>query len=285
MTTNPTALLFIPANRADFVAKAPTRGADVIILDLEDAIASSAKTAARAALADHITALSAAGLSVWVRINSLDAGGEEDIAAASAAGAQTLMLPKCDSVATAQAACVLLPRSPARISLVALIEDARGLSQAQAIAALPQVSALAFGSEDFAASLGIEPALETLSVPAQMLVLAAAAEGIPAYGLPGSLAQFRDLDRFGAVAQRASALGFHGALGIHPAQIPVIKAAFTPSAERIAWAQAVVEANKAANGNQGGALAADGVMIDRPILERAHRILARVRPIAIAENG
>jgi citrate lyase subunit beta/citryl-CoA lyase len=195
------------------------------------------------------------------------------------------MLPKCDSVATTQAACALLPSSPARISLVALIEDARGLSQAQAIAALPQVSALAFGSEDFAASLGIEPVIETLSVPAQMLVLAAAAEGIPAYGLPGSLAQFQDLDRFGAVAQRASALGFHGALGIHPAQIPVIKAAFTPSAERIAWAQAVVAANKAAKDNQGGALAADGAMIDRPILERAHRILTRIRPIATAENG
>jgi citrate lyase subunit beta/citryl-CoA lyase len=264
--------LFIPADRPDFIAKAPSRGADAIILDLEDAVAPQAKAQARAALADAVPALTGQGLTVWLRINAPAEGGLDDLAAAQGAGVTTVMIPKCDALQDIRELAVIA--GPA-MGLVPLIEDPRGLAQAGVIGSAPQVKALAFGSEDFAASLGVEPSPLALSTPAQMLVLAAAAAGRPAYGLPGSLAQFRDLEAFSVVAERAAALGFSGAMAIHPAQVAVLHRAFAPSPKQRAWAEAILRAAEGQSGGQGGATAAEGEMIDRPIILRAQRIMAK----------
>lgn len=267
--THPTSLLFIPADRADFVAKAAGRGADAIILDLEDAVAPAAKAAARAGLSTQLERLRADGVAAWVRINALAEGGKDDIPAALAAGADMLMLPKCaDADTVAEAARLAGPG----VGLVPLLEDARAVLGAAAIATAPQVAALAFGSEDMAAGLGVEPSPLAMTLPAQMVVLGAAAAGLPAYGLPGSIAQFRDIAAFEAVARQAAGLGFAGAMCIHPAQVAALNTAFAPSPAQIAWAEDVL---KKAEAMENGAGAVDGAMIDRPVIERARRVAAR----------
>lgn len=279
---HPTSLLFIPADRADFVAKAAGRGADAVILDLEDAVAPAAKAAARAALPAHLERLRRDGVAAWVRVNALADGGREDIPAARAAGADRIMLPKCAAAATvADAARLAGPGA----GLVPLLEDARAVLDAAAIARAPQVAALAFGSEDMAASLGVEPSPPALTLPAQMVVLAAAAAGLPAYGLPGSIAGFRDLDAFTALARQAAGLGFAGALCIHPAQVTAVHAAFAPTPAQVAWAEAVLDTAAALD---SGAGALDGAMIDRPVIEQARRVAARAasrRPRPPAVSG
>lgn len=267
--THPTSLLFIPADRADFVAKAAGRGVDAVILDLEDAVAPAAKAAARAGLLAQMDRLRTDGVAAWVRINALVEGGREDIPAALAAGADVLMLPKCSDAATVSEAARLCGPG---IGLVPLLEDARAVLRAATIAAAPQVTALAFGSEDMAASLAVEPSPWAMTLPAQLVVLGAAASGLPAYGLPGSIAQFRDIAAFEAVARQAAGLGFAGAMCIHPAQVAALNTAFAPTAEQVAWAEGVLE--KAAAMDHGTA-AVDGAMIDRPVIERARRLAAR----------
>jgi citrate lyase subunit beta/citryl-CoA lyase len=267
----PRSLLFMPASRPDFVAKAHLRGADAIILDLEDGVAAKDKAAARAALARMHADLTAQGLPVWVRVNALDHGGREDLdVIAALPEAPIVMLPKVETPTHVQAA-----RDQLQAPIVPLIETPAGVIHAAEIAAAsPDVFALAFGSEDFAAALGVEPTAEALTAPAQWVVLAAAAQGLPAFGLPGSLASFSDIEALSRLAERAAGIGFAGALCIHPTQVAVVNRCFSPTLEQIAWAMRIVGH---VSGASGGASALEGQMVDPPILARAQRIIQRAR--------
>lgn len=272
----PRTLLFIPASRADFVAKAHLRGADAIILDLEDGVAAHDKPTARSALQEMQAGLAAQGLAVWVRINPLGCGGETDLEViARLPRPTTVMLPKTETPDQVQSACDRLASLGAAAPFVPLIETPAGVIRAADIAkANADVWALAFGSEDFAASLGVAPTEAALAAPAQWVVLAAAAAGLPAFGLPGSLANFADLEPLEQLGGKAAAIGFSGALCIHPAQVAVLNACFSPTARDIEWAGRVLNRPQC-EGN--GATALDGAMVDPPVIARARRIMDRAQ--------
>jgi citrate lyase subunit beta/citryl-CoA lyase len=257
------------------VARAHLRGADAIILDLEDGVAAADKGAARSALAPLQADLLRHGLMVWVRINVLEKGGGDDLdAIAKLPQAPTVMLPKVETPGQVSAACDRLRSLGAPTGLALLIETPAGVIRAADLAtAHEDVRALAFGSEDFAAAMGVAPSAAALALPAQWVALAAAAAGLPAFGLPGSLADFADGEGLARLGEHAASLGFQGALCIHPAQVAVLNRCFSPSPQDIDWAERIL----AQVSQVGGATALDGQMVDPPIIARAQGIIARAR--------
>ena len=282
--TEPCSMLFVPADTDRFLAKAGQRGADALILDMEDAVAPSAKAVARANLAAFVPRLQAdARVPIYVRVNNEPDLLAADLAAAIRAGADGLLVPKvetADQVVRLDAEMHRLEaqyqRQRGGIRVVALLESPLAICSALAIAqSSPRLSALLFGSEDFGAATGIESAPESMSVPAQMMALAAAAAGLHPMGLPGTVAEFTDLNAYRAVAMKARGIGMRGAICIHPAQVPVINEVFGGTAEEAAKARRLLEVFDASVAAGRGAIAHEGKMIDEPIAIRARRFLQR----------
>lgn len=274
-------LLFVPALNDRFIASAHTRGADAVIFDLEDSIALDRKAAARDALTSAVARVRPHGLPLLVRVNNAPDLLEADLQAAVAAGADAILIPKIDNAAMLNRADLLVgrfERDAGRVQgstqFVALIESPIGLVNAVQIAQSGgRLRGLGFGSEDYAAVLGVAPEPEAMSFPAQQVALAARAHELAAWGLPGSIAGFDDVDAFEQLVRKAKLFGFTGALGIHPKQIEAINRAFRPSAEELAHARRVVDAYESAVASGAGAVALDGKMIDAPVVERAQRLL------------
>ncbi|MDO5605645.1 MAG: CoA ester lyase [Paracoccus sp. (in: a-proteobacteria)] len=250
--------LFVPADRPERFAKAAQSGADAVILDLEDAVAADAKDAARLALRGDFT-----DLPVIIRINAAGtAWHADDLAAAAALGPAAVILPKAEDADTVTATA-----RATGAPVIALIETARGLAAARAIAAAAQLARLAFGSVDFCADLGCEHLREVL-LPARMeLVLASRLAGIAA-PLDGVTVRLDDPGISHDDARHARSLGMAGKLCIHPRQIAPVLRAFAPTPAEIDWAQRVLAAG-------GGAVSVDGEMVDEPVRIRARMILAR----------
>ncbi len=254
--------LFLPANRMNRFPKACAAGADAVILDLEDAVAPADKDAARVGLG----AAANAPLPVLVRVNA--AGTEwfdRDLAALADLPAAAVVLPKAET-----------PRTCAEVAartgkpVIALVETARGLRNAEALAGA--CARLAFGSIDYAADLGAAHTREALLHARAALVLAARLSGQPA-PLDGVTTAVRDEDAVLDDVRHAVALGFGGKLLIHPAQIAPARKGFAPTPEEVAWAGRVRNAVR-----DGGAVATlDGMMIDAPVIKRAEQIEARAR--------
>ncbi|RVU43783.1 HpcH/HpaI aldolase/citrate lyase family protein [Rubrivivax rivuli] len=268
----PRSYLFVPGDRPERFAKALASGADAVVLDLEDAVAPSVKAAARAAAAQAL----ASGDPRWVlRLN--DAASPEfafDLALLQAVPAPALMLPKAEDagvIARLHAAC---PQA----ALLPLVESARGVLAAGALAAAPGVQRLVFGTLDYALDLGLEGPLAGslgLDLPAALLALASRAAGIGA-PVAGVTPALDDEAQLRADFDRARALGYTAKLCIDPRQVAPVHALLQPSAEEQAWAQRVVQAAEAAHAT--GAVQLDGRMVDRPVIERARRLLARTVP-------
>ncbi len=278
-------LLFVPALADRHLDRATERGADAIILDLEDGIPPSRKQEARGRVAALAADLRAKGAAVWVRINSGGADAALDIAAATCKEVEGFLLPKIPRPEALHPITALIAAAEARhhlpathIKLIPLVETAAGLLNGSRLGSADgRIVALAFGSEDFATELGVEPSPESLSLPAQMVAIAAAAAGIAAIGVPGPLARFDSPEGFFALAQKARLLGFSGALCIHPAQVEPCNRAFTPTAADLAQAEAVVMAFDAALDRGEGIASLHGQMIDPPVAQRARRLLAQRR--------
>ncbi|TSD85883.1 CoA ester lyase [Mycobacterium sp. KBS0706] len=272
-------LLYVPADRERFVAGAAGRGADAVILDLEDGVAEAAKPAARAALAAAVPQAGAAGACIFVRINSRLAHAAADVEAAVRAGADGLFVPKTDD-----------PQWPRLIAerageveretgrpegwtrLVPMIETLAGLDRRAAIAAAtPRNLALVCGGEDLSAEIGAEPAAEVMRLAKLQILMAARAAGLAAFGLMGSLAGIDDLDALRRAAEEAARQGFEGASCIHPAQVAVLNRAFTPDEAALEHARRVVAALQPGQGTAK----VDGRMVDAPVVARARRVLAR----------
>lgn len=266
-------LLFVPGDRPDRMEKALSSGADALILDLEDAVALSAKPAARVAVAAFLRR-EARPVTLLVRINPLDGGlADDDLAAVLPARPDGLMLPKsvsADSVATLAAKCdvPILPiaaETPAGVF---------GLGGYGAVA--DRLLGLTWGAEDLPAAIGASTAREAdggYTAPYQLVrsltLFGAHAAGVAA--IDTVYPAFRDLDGLAAYAARARRDGFSGQMAIHPAQVPVINAAFTPTEAEVADARAVIDAFAASP--DAGVLTLDGRMIDRPHLVQARRVL------------
>ncbi|WP_030454665.1 HpcH/HpaI aldolase/citrate lyase family protein [Herbidospora cretacea] len=245
------AALFVPGDRPDRFAKAAAAGADTIILDLEDAVAPAAKPAARA----HVRAWLADGGPGMVRINARGTAWHDDDVALVTEFGCPVMIPKAES-----AADVFGTAYP-------LIETAAGLLNAREICAAPGVAQPAFGGVDMAAQLGVSPEDRTALLQARsLLVLAAAAAGAAA-PLDGVTTDLTSEETLRGDAGHAASLGFGGKLCVHPKQVGPVLAAFTPSEEDLAWAREVLAAST------GGVGVVRGQMIDKPVVDRARRLL------------
>ena len=279
----PRSLLFVPADAQAFIAKAAIRGADVIVLDLEDGVAPAAKQDARAALGGAVRQLQQRGATVHVRVNHVPALLLDDLRGAVVAGADGIVVPKIDTPEQLAQIDAMLGREEVSadkaglaIGLLGLVESPLGIVQAAAIAkASPRLVALCFGSEDLAAAMGVEPSPESLCWPAQSMAFAAMAAGLTALGLPGSVGNFTDLAAYRAIVQRAKRLGMRGATCIHPAQVPILNEVFGVSEQDAREAERVVDVFDAALRAGKGAVSLDGRMIDEPIANRARHLLRR----------
>lgn len=253
-----TALLFVPAAKPERFAKAAACGADAVIIDLEDAVATADKDAARAALDTGFT-----DLPVIVRINAIGTPWHEaDLAAVNGKGFAAVILPKSERPETVAQIVAALPGLP----LIALIESALGLANARAIAAVNGVVRLAFGSVDFCADIGCVHLREILLPARGELVLASRLGGIAA-PIDGVTVQLDDPAVANGDARHARDIGIAGKLCIHPKQIAEVKRAFAPSEDEICWAKRVL-----ASGD--GAVSIDGAMVDEPVRIRTRAILS-----------
>ncbi|MBI5719643.1 MAG: CoA ester lyase [Burkholderiales bacterium] len=270
--------LFVPGDRPERFAKALASGADAVVLDLEDAVAPAAKEAARAAVAQSVAQAVAAQRTdagrFVVRINSEETPWfEADLRALAGAGAQAVMLPKAERAETVMRVCAAGPG----IAVLALVESARGVLAAEALAAAPGVVRLVFGALDYALDLDLEVSATSsfgqagLDAAASRIAIASRAAGLPA-PVAGVTTVLNDEAALLADWARARAHGFGAKLCIHPKQVAPIHAALAPSAAELAWAERVLAAAEAA---AGAAVQLDGRMVDRPVIERARRLRER----------
>ena len=278
-------LLYVPASAEKFVAKAHERGADVVILDLEDGVAPDAKDAARAGLPAAVASVRRNGADVVVRINRPLRMAVQDIAAAVAAWADGLICTKMMGADHVRLLSELTADSEAEsgrpigsVRFIVLIEDAAALAHAQSIAAAdPRVVALGVGGEDLATDLGAEPTPDALDLPKRMGVVAARAAGVLPLGFIGTVAGLKDLDGYRAMLRRSRAIGFACASCVHPSQVAIINEEYGARPEEVERAKRLVAAFEAALAEGKGAVAFEGQMIDLPVVERARRLLLRAR--------
>lgn len=269
-------LLFVPGDRPDRMAKAALLESDALILDLEDSVTLAAKPAARAAVAAFLGEPRRQLL--FVRINPLDSGlAGADLAAVLLANPDGIVLPKAEGGASLAALdaqlsgdMVILPIATETAAAVFALGSYRGVT--------PRLCGLTWGAEDLPAAIGASTSREadgSYTAPYQLArsltLFGAHAAGVAA--IETVFPDFRDLDGLAAYAARGRRDGFTGMMAIHPSQVPVINAAFSPSAEEITRAQAIIDLFAANPG--AGALSLDGKMIDAPHLKAARAILAR----------
>jgi citrate lyase subunit beta/citryl-CoA lyase len=273
-------VLFSPGDQPDLMRKAPRSGADVVVFDLEDAVVPAAKAEARAAVADVLTDPDFdPDCEVWVRVNPAGIAADDDLDAVVGDGARPdgVMLPKVATADEVRTLDALLAEHGLDLPVVALVESAAGVLHAEAIAAADATDALAFGAEDLSADIGAtrtEAGTEVLYAR-EHVVLAASAAGVDA--VDTIHADFEDESGLADETAFALELGYDGKMAIHPAQVSVINEAFTPDAERIEWAERVLDAKAAADEADRGVFRVDGEMIDAPLIAQAERVLQRAR--------
>ena len=260
MPAIPRSYLFVPGNRPERFARAAASGAGAVIVDLEDAVPPADKDAARM----QVAAVLDPSNPVVVRINAEDTSWfEDDLALCRHAGVAAIMLPKAESVDNLRRVAQLgLPVLP-------LIETACGMATVDALARVKGVARLAFGSIDFQFDLGIEGDDEELLYFRSMLVLASRVAGL-APPIDGVTVALDDDAQLHADTLRARRFGFGAKLCIYPRQVAAVNAGFRPTETELAWATRVLAAAREAN---CAAVAVDGMMVDRPVMLRAQRIV------------
>lgn len=265
-------LLYVPASNERMVAKAATRGADILVLDLEDGVHPSQKDAARERLRESQAAAAAAGALVALRINPPEgAVGSADLEAAADAGFDAVLLPKAENTEAMREARRTLGETP----LWLMIETALGAANVFELAPLPGVDGLVFGSADYRLSLGARMRQDEseLDFVRQRILLAARAAGIRCWDAPWFA--FRDLEGLRGSACRAAKAGFDGKSAVHPLQVPVIHEAFATTPEERAWAESVVRVMEDAGARGVAVVELDGELLEELHLRQAKRLLAR----------
>jgi len=281
-------LLFVPADSERKLAKAPDCGADVVVLDLEDAVAADRKAAARLGAADFLKSTSTSGPRIHVRVNGLDSGLiEADLDAIVPTRPDAIMLPKAESGGDVELLSAMIAAREAiaglddgAVSIVAIATETPGalFNFATYKGASARLTGLAWSSEDIAAAVGAGTCYDedgALTDPfrlARSLCLYGAAHaGVAA--VDRVFPNFRDAATLRGEAEAAARDGFTAKLAIHPGQVAVINEVFTPSQEVIARAKAIVAAFAAAPG--AGVIGFEGQMLDLPHLAKAKALLKR----------
>jgi citrate lyase subunit beta/citryl-CoA lyase len=270
-------MLFVPAAAPQRWQKAHTRGADAIIIDLEDSTQPEAKAAARAQATEAVKTLRANGATVTVRVNNDVNHLAADLEAVVFPELTAIVLPKVETAGDLENLSGMLDALEYEggmerhtIKVIAVIESPRALEHVTTIADAPRLIGLSLGSEDFALSLGRPPAPLSLGLAAQTIAYAASARGLMGIGMATGIANFTDLEAFAAEARRSHAMGLTGAMCIHPNQVAVLNDCFGASAEQLAEAHAILAAWET---RTSGVVSHNGRMIDQPVVERARRLL------------
>jgi citrate lyase subunit beta/citryl-CoA lyase len=262
-------LLFVPASRPERFGKALASGADLVIIDLEDAVSPTEKESARQALLANWSSLPDRGRCL-VRINPAQSDEHAlDLALCARLDPLGIVLPKVENPGVVARLLRELPEA----ACLPMIESARGWQAVQSIASAPGVVRLIFGNLDFQADLGMQAdSVESELIAVRLSLVAAARSAGIAAPIDGVTLATDDAPLLAAAALRARRLGFSGKLCIHPRQVDPVRTAFVPSALEIAWARGIIDASAKA---EGAALQVDGQMIDRPVVLLAQAILTR----------
>jgi (S)-citramalyl-CoA lyase len=273
-------LLFVPASRPDRFAKALAADADVVCADLEDAVAPQDKAAARGAAIAFLRDADGPPTRA-LRMNGLRTPeGIADLAAIAAVlGASgALLVPKAEHAEEIAIIDAVLTASGSGLSLIPLIESARGLRNADGIAkASPRVAALFLGGVDLAAELGVAPDAVGLGTARGLLVLAARGAGVGLIDVPSL--DIRDAEAGGRDALAARRLGFTAKAVLHPAQVSAVNAAFTPTEAEVAEAARYLRAFADA---KGGVATLDGKLVEKPVIKRMEHVIASARAAGLA---
>jgi len=280
-------MLYVPANNDRFIAKAHTRGADAVILDLEDSVPASERAGARQRLQASAESAGQSGADVIVRINRPILEAMRDLEAAVSPRVRALLLTKAaspDHVRLIGEAVETLEiergMTVGHTRLIPMIETPAALLIAVDIArADGRVAAMVLGGEDFATAMGMEPAADTLMQAKLQCLTAARAAGVMPLGFIGTVADYGDREAFRETVRWSRRFGFEGASCIHPSGVEILNQEMSPGADEIDWAERVVSAYAEAEAAGTGAITIDGKMIDVPVAARARAILARHRAI------
>lgn len=301
-------VLFTPGDRGEMQRKAVEMGADVVVFDLEDGVAPSAKAEARQTVRETLRAIDP-DCEVCLRVNATpelaaddldgvlgpaadvdtdtgidtDADNDPDRALDPEAAPDSVMLPKADDAAAVQTLADQLDERGYDLPILALLESAAGILHAEAIAAADPTDAVLFGAEDLAGDIGAlrtEAGIEVLAARSQV-VLAASAAGIDA--VDTHYPDYEDLGGLDEDASFALELGYVGKMALHPDQVRVINEAFTPPESRIEWAREILDAVGAAP--EQAVFVVAGEMIDAPQVRQAERIRERARAAGRWDSG
>lgn len=274
-------LFVVPVTNDRFVENAHQRGADAIVLDLEDGVALNRKDEARQKVPAAADKVARSGVDILVRINRPWRMALRDMEAVVSPRIGGLILPKVSNANQVQALSEIVEElenergmEPGATKFIALVETAKAYPRMEEIAcADPRVVAMCLGVEDFSASCGMLPEADGLYVPKMQMLILARAAGILPLGTLHSIADYKDLEGWRNAALRARRLGYRGAFCVHPGQIPILNEAFSPTQQEIDYAKRVVEAASRAENAGVGACEVDGKMIDWPVVERARGVI------------
>lgn len=276
-------VLYVPGNAPKFIDKAHERGADCVLVDLEDSVTPAEKPAARALLPETMKKVVRGGADVAVRINRPLRLAIPDIDAAVRPGLAALFITKAEGVQHLSLLDEMVSELERErgmpvgsVGFAAMIEHPRALAHINDIAQHgPRVIAMMLGGEDFALETGSIPSDESLELPKRMVAFAAQAHGVAMIGILGTVADYSDPVAYRKSAERARRFGFSGGTCVHPGLVQALNEAFTPPAEEVAHARKLIAADEKAAAEGRGSFTVDGKMIDIPVIDRARRLLAR----------
>lgn len=284
-------LLFVPAANERLLVSALDKGSDGVILDLEDGTHSSQKTVARTGITQALARVRAVGKVGAVRINGDLLTAVQDLSASVCAALDLLVLPKVEHPRDLQlldeavtALELVAGVSPGQVRFLLQIESAVALPRLHEIAAAsPRNMGMMLGSEDFSLDCGCMPTPDALYVPSLMIVHAARAARIQPMGFVASIADLGTPESFQPVIERARALGFRGAVVVHPKFVDVVNACYTPSPSDLNHAQLIVSAFETADAQGLGAIRVGELMVDKPVYRRALNLLQE-NPIQLSPS-
>jgi citrate lyase subunit beta / citryl-CoA lyase len=283
--------LYVPGDQPRMLSRAADRGADALIVDLEDSVAPAAKAAARRHMADWLDSVGPDRDTpeIWVRVSAADQAGRPaltDLAVAVHPAVTGIVQPKCADPAQLVALASALDEAECAAGLraghlrvVPLIETAAGVQRMRDLAIAPRVTRLQLGETDLMAELGMEPdpdGMDLAPLRLDVVLTSAACRLDPPVG-PAFLA-LTDAAALRRTCVALRRIGYAGRVAVHPAQVPVINEAFTPDSAAVARARRLVAAYEAASNRGAGAVAdADGRMVDVAVVRSARRVLAQAR--------
>jgi citrate lyase subunit beta/citryl-CoA lyase len=284
-------LLYVPVNVEKFVEKAHTRGADVLQLDLEDAVPPAEKANARKLVEKNAARVRRGGADVVVRINQPLSLAVRDIEASICPDVDGIAITKADSGSHVKLLDQLVSELELKRGMkvghtkfLTMIETADAFSRIDEIPrASPRTVGMLIGGEDFALDLNAQPDDDVLLHPKQRMIIAARSAGVMPLGFIGTVADFSDWEKFRLMVRRARRFGFDGAGCIHPGQVKIVNEEYTPSEAEVAYARKVIQMDKEAAAAGRGSFQIDGKMIDIPVVVRAEKLIRRYEAIKARE--